>query len=198
MLVLVLDLGGVVYRAWPDDAFHRRWCGRCGCDVETLSERLWNGVEWQAAMLGQISEAACYAAAANRLGVDLDLVGQMVADAFYTRPDEVLATYVAGLRGRGVKTAALTNNTAGAAALSARPEISRMFDVVISSADVGLAKPDAAIFHHAEAVLGAYAGELLFVDDVAENIDVARSLGWRGVRFQSTAQALTEIEAAFA
>jgi putative hydrolase of the HAD superfamily len=195
--ILVLDLGGVVYRAWPDDAFHQRWCGRCGCGADLLAERLWAGDEWRAAMLGEIEEPTCYAAAAERLGVDLALVGEMVADAFYMRPDEALAAYVARLRGRGVRTAALTNNTAGAAALRARPEIARLFDVVISSADLGFIKPDVAIFRLAEAALGASPEGLVLVDDVAANIEAARSLGWRGVWFQSTDQALAELGGIF-
>jgi putative hydrolase of the HAD superfamily len=120
----------------------------------------------------------------------------MVADAFFTRPDEPLAGYVARLRARGVRTAALTNNIAGETALIARPELARLFDVVISSADVGLAKPDPAIFRHAEARLDASGGEIVFVDDVAIHLDAARALGWRTVQFGSTDQAVAEIETA--
>jgi HAD superfamily hydrolase (TIGR01509 family) len=97
-----------------------------------------------------------------------------------------------------VRTAALTNNTAGAAALSARPELARLFDLVISSADVGLAKPDPAMFRHAEARLGAAGVEIVFVDDVEGNVAAARALGWRAVWFRSTDQALAEIAAALA
>jgi putative hydrolase of the HAD superfamily len=196
MAVLVLDIGGVVYRAWPDDAFHERWAARCGHAPAALAERLWAAPEWGRAELGEISEAACYAAAATRLGVPTDLVWEMVADAFFTRPDEALAQCVAALRARGVRTAALTNNTASEAALIARPELARLFDVVISSADARLAKPDPAMFRHAEARLSAAGPEIVFVDDVPMHLEAARALGWRAVWFRSTEQAVAEVEAA--
>jgi FMN phosphatase YigB (HAD superfamily) len=76
----------------------------------------------------------------------------------------------------------------------ARPELARLFDLAISSADAGLRKPDAEIYRHAEARLGASRAELVFVDDVEANVEAAKALGWRGVWFRSTERAIAEIE----
>jgi len=195
MSILVLDIGGVVYRSWPDDAFHERWAPRCGCDVAALADGLWGGDEWASAQIGAITAGACFAAAARRLGVTDDLVVEMVTDAFVSQPDEALAVYVDGLRRRGVRMAALTNNTATEAELMARPAMARLFDLAISSADVGLTKPDPAIYRHAETRLAARGEALVFVDDVEGNVEAARALGWRGVWFRSTEQAIGEIAA---
>jgi epoxide hydrolase-like predicted phosphatase len=196
MAILVLDIGGVVYRSWPDDAFHERWAARCGCDAAALSAGLWGGSEWREAEVGLITGKACFAAAAGRLGVGTDLVRAMVMAAFVSQPDEALADYVSGLRGRGVRVAALTNNTSGETELIRRPAMSRLFDLIVSSADVGVAKPDAAIYRHAERRLDAQGDELVFVDDVEANVEAAKALGWRGVWFRSTEQAIGEIAAA--
>lgn len=149
-------------------------------------------------MLGQIAEDACYAAAARRLGVDADLVRRMVADAFMSSPDERLAAYVRRLKDAGVIVAALTNNTATAEVLGGRLELSRLFDIIVSSADVGLTKPDAEIFRLAERRLGASAADLVLVDDVEVNVTTARDLGWQAVWFRDTEQAIGEIARLFA
>ena len=196
MPVLVLDIGGVVYRAWPDEAFHTRWAQRCGCDAATLQRRFYDGDDWLLAELGQISAAENVARLAARLGVDARLTREMVFEGWASRPDEALAGLVTQLRATGITVAALTNNTSTEAELMARPELARLFDLAISSADVGLRKPDQAMYRHAEARLGAAGEALVFVDDVEANVEAARALGWRGVWFRSTEQAIGEIEAA--
>ncbi len=67
------------------------------------------------------------------------------------------------------------------------------FEAVIISGEVGLAKPDPRIFHLALQRIGRPAEECLFIDDSAENIAVAHSLGFRTVHFtgaESLRQAL--------
>jgi putative hydrolase of the HAD superfamily len=198
MAILVLDIGGVVYRAWPDAAFYGRWAARCGCDAATLQQRFYAGEDWMLAELGRISRAENVRRLAARLGLGVEAAREMVFEGWASQPDEALAASVAQLRAAWTKVAALTNNTSTEAELLARPELARLFDLAISSADAGLAKPDAAFYRHAEARLGAAGAALVFVDDVEANVEAARALGWRGVWFRSTGQAIGEIEAAFA
>ena len=63
------------------------------------------------------------------------------------------------------------------------------FDVVISSAAAGIAKPKAEIFHLALARSGCRAPEAVFVDDNLANIDAAQALGIQTIHFRSSAQA---------
>ena len=196
MSVLVLDIGGVVYRSWPDEAFHARWAERCGCDATELSRRFWGGDDWRLAELGLISADENIARLAARLGIGAEAAREMVFEGWASQPDEALAAFVAGLRAAGTRVAALTNSTSTEADLLARPELARLFDLAISSADAGLQKPDPAIYRHAEARLGAAGAALVFVDDVEANVAAARALGWRGVWFRSTEQAIADIDAA--
>ena len=58
------------------------------------------------------------------------------------------------------------------------------FDDVISSADVGLAKPDPAIYRLAAERLGLTVEECLFIDDMERNIVAAREVGMTAVHFR--------------
>jgi epoxide hydrolase-like predicted phosphatase len=198
MALLALDLGGVVYRSWPDEAFHLRWAQTCGFSPEALVECLWQTPHWGQAEIGEITADECYARAAERLGVTQEVARALVFDAFASAPDEALAAYVGTVRKRGVVVAALTNNMSGEAELLRRPELGRLFDAAISSVDARLAKPDPGFFRHAEARLGAAGRDVIFVDDMPGNVEAARDLGWRAIHFRSTAQAIQDIEAALA
>jgi FMN phosphatase YigB (HAD superfamily) len=55
--------------------------------------------------------------------------------------------------------------------------VQRMFDVAFLSHEIGLVKPDAEIFEHVVEQLACQAGEILFFDDNALNVDAARSVG---------------------
>ncbi len=62
------------------------------------------------------------------------------------------------------------------------------FDHQTFSAEVGLVKPDRAIYRHSLDSLGVQASEALFVDDRAQNIEGARAVGMFAIQFRSTTQ----------
>jgi putative hydrolase of the HAD superfamily len=68
------------------------------------------------------------------------------------------------------------------------------FDHLAISAEVGIAKPDTGIFHHALRQLGAKAEEAIFVDDFEKNIVACNALGMKGVHFRAADQALAEVQ----
>ena len=53
----------------------------------------------------------------------------------------------------------------------------RVFDPIVISAEIGVAKPDPEFCRRALVRLGLPAAEVLFVDDVQANVDAARSVG---------------------
>lgn len=59
--------------------------------------------------------------------------------------------------------------------------IEGLFDDVVCSAEVGLAKPDPAIFRLACARIGASPPACVFVDDHGPNVEAARAVGLRAV-----------------
>ena len=90
------------------------------------------------------------------------------------------------LRGRGLRTAILSNM--GDSVLeSIEREFAWIhgFDSLVWSYQLGIAKPDPAIYHHALDKLGTAAGETLFLDDKQENIEAARQLGIVALQFST-------------
>lgn len=61
-----------------------------------------------------------------------------------------------------------------------------------------LAKPDAAIYAAFEGAVGARPSEIVFFDDLAENIAAARAAGWDGVHIDHTGDTAAQMRAALA
>ncbi|WP_327090813.1 HAD-IA family hydrolase [Nonomuraea sp. NBC_01738] len=59
------------------------------------------------------------------------------------------------------------------------------FDAVVSSAKVGVAKPDARIYEIAAETAGAEPGRCLFIDDRLDNVEAARALGMTGIHYRT-------------
>ena len=194
---LILDIGGVFYRGWPDDAFWDRWTARTGLSKDVIFEVLSSSPEHRAAQVGKMTADEAFAAAGARLGLEGAIVRALAEEAYLSDFNTQVAEFVQGLRARGVPVSALTNTLSTEAELQARPEFAGLFDLVISSHDVGLAKPDPAIFHAALDRLGAAASDAVFVDDLIGHVEAARVLGFTGIHFQTTAQALEELAAIF-
>jgi putative hydrolase of the HAD superfamily len=62
-------------------------------------------------------------------------------------------------------------------------DLPALFDVVVISYEVALAKPEPEIYRLTLDRLGVLPGDALFVDDRAENIDAAAELGLRTLQF---------------
>jgi len=103
------------------------------------------------------------------------------------------------LHARGVRLAICTNNVREWEPLwREKLPIDEIFETVVDSAFVGVRKPDPAIYGIVLERLGLPAGECAFVDDIAINVRAAAELGFAGVRFESTGQAIAELDALLA
>ena len=101
------------------------------------------------------------------------------------------------LKRRGYKLAICTNNVREWEPLwRAKLPVDEIFDDVVDSAFVGTRKPEARIYEITLERLEARPATALFVDDVELNCTAARELGLSAVWFQSTEQAIDEIERA--
>jgi 2-haloacid dehalogenase len=67
------------------------------------------------------------------------------------------------------------------------------FDGIVISGEVGLVKPDRAIFEVLLERTGHSADECLFIDDHIPNIEVAEVLGFQTIQFQSALQLEAEL-----
>jgi FMN phosphatase YigB (HAD superfamily) len=62
--------------------------------------------------------------------------------------------------------------------------IHHLFDDIVCSAEVGMAKPQAEIFELAAARLAVTPAECVFVDDWDQNVDAARAVGMTGICYR--------------
>jgi putative hydrolase of the HAD superfamily len=112
------------------------------------------------------------------------------------------------LRGRGVRTAFVSNCAENTRLLLDELDLIRLVDAVVLSCEVGAAKPDPPIFEHALRQLGVPAAESVFVDDQRGYCDGAAALGIHAVRIcrdrgeapgghEPTISSLTDLDALF-
>lgn len=72
-----------------------------------------------------------------------------------------------------------------------------LFDVVVISGEVGLRKPDPAIYTHTARELALDPARCVFVDDLAVNVRGAAAVGMVGVHHTDVATTADELEAIF-
>ncbi|MFL5865064.1 MAG: HAD family hydrolase [Solirubrobacteraceae bacterium] len=112
-------------------------------------------------------------------------------------PNPRMIDYMRELRERGYKLAICTNNVREwGPRWRAMLPVDEIFHVVVDSALVGTRKPEPRIYELTLERLDVGAGAALLVDDIELNCGGARDLGIQAVWFQSSDQAIGEIEAA--
>jgi epoxide hydrolase-like predicted phosphatase len=149
---------------------------------------------------GEITEREFAARLERELPDAFDLTRLRAVYFERLQPNEPMIAFARELRGRGVRTALLTNNVREWEPLwrSKLPEIDEVFEVVVDSAFVGMRKPEPGIYELTVQRLGVSPERCVFLDDLEVNCEAARALGMAAVRFEETARAIAEIEAALA
>ncbi len=117
--------------------------------------------------------------------VELEIAGWARAVTIYPETLPVLAA----LRERGLKLGLISNCSADAGATVARIGFAEYFDAIVLSCDVGLMKPDPAIYQHTCTVLGVTPSESMFVADGAfGELDASKALGMLTVKVEQPNQ----------
>lgn len=101
--------------------------------------------------------------------------------------DADLVEYAQSLKRQGYRLACLSNGShEWTLKVINDHEMGHLFEDVILSGDLGIIKPDPAIYHYALKKLGITGPEALFVDDRQINIDGAEACGIKGLLFKDT------------
>jgi len=116
----------------------------------------------------------------RRSGIRLDIRALAAAAARGEELNPAMLELVDDVH-RRARTALLTNNVAEAGWRERFPF--ELFDVVIDSSAVGVRKPDPLIYRELLRRVDYPAAEVLFVDDLPENLPPARALGIRVTQF---------------
>jgi HAD superfamily hydrolase (TIGR01509 family) len=201
MKKIVFDFAGVLFR-WHPETMLRRELPHLAADE--ASARHWMreifqayGGDWGEFDRGTVAAPELVRRIARRTGLtEADV--QRVVDRVPLELQPIAETvqWLAQLRDEGRTLFFLSNMPEPYAAhLERENEFISWFDDGVFSARVRHIKPERGIFELAAARFGAEPGELIFLDDHAPNVEMARSLGWNALQFTSAAQAAADLAA---
>jgi epoxide hydrolase-like predicted phosphatase len=185
---VILDVGGVLDRAADraaEQASRLQLAAELGLDIDEMWRLFFQTEPWYLARVGAITEAELWHRNLAPLGiVDPDQqVGFLRRLFAYKEVTPAMRALLEELHGR-VKLGIISNaSDTLETVLAERFAVDHLFDVVISSARVGIAKPDPEIYSLALARLGVAPEEAVFTDDQQHNVDAAADLGIHAVRF---------------
>lgn len=190
---VIWDLGGVIVRT-EDYAPREALAQRLGLGRLDLEEVVFAGASGTPAQLGQIDVERHLHNVCAHFGLPLDALPAF-QDGFWGGDvlDHTLVDYIRSLR-PAYKTGLLSNAFSNLRHVVCDVwEFGDAFDAMVISAEVGMMKPDAAIYHLAAERLGVQPGEAVFVDDMPRNVDGARAAGMHSIQFRSTGQVIADL-----
>jgi putative hydrolase of the HAD superfamily len=184
---VIFDFGGVLCFHPSEERFDRI-AGLFGISTLDLLRIFWaNRIPYDA---GKLDAAAYWRHIAETAGLTFDEAQLPTLKRYevelWNDFDERILGWAARLQAHGVRTAILSNLPGSIGeALRATPGFLDPFDHVTFSYELGIVKPDAAIYHDALRGLDVAPGEALFLDDRPENIEGARAVGLMGEVYSS-------------
>lgn len=195
---VILDYG-MVLTGQPDAQAHDAMVRITGLQPEQFEKLYW--ADRHAYDEGKLTGVAFWEKFARESGIPLtqaDLAELNRLDAvLWTTQNPAMVTWQQQLKAHGIRTAILSNmgDTVLESILREFAWIGN-FDVLVWSFELGMAKPDPAIYRHTLERLGTESHETLFVDDKRENIDAARALGMLAMEFTTLEKLRQDLMAA--
>ena len=185
---VIFDLGGVLAATGRHSDFARRFPGE---DPQVITRIIVGDYgedgdhPWHRLERGEITMAEnrrLNRAAFEAAGITLPTPPAGGAPAIEWALNDPVVQLAYDLKAAGLRLGVLTNNVLEFKD-SWRPMLpfDELFDDIVDSHEVGMRKPNPAIYQLALARLGAEAGRTAFLDDVQSNVDAADRVGMRGV-----------------
>jgi putative hydrolase of the HAD superfamily len=177
---VVFDVGNVFVR-WSPPEIVRRCFDLAPDSGENLAraEALFRCATWRRLNLGELTQAEAEAI----FQADLGLTAEQTRQVFFHVMDHqelIDGTEAIALRLKqaGYRVFGLTDNVHEIVRhYKARYRFWELFEGAVVSAEIGLMKPDPAIFHHLLRTFNLAADETVFFDDYQANIDGATAVG---------------------
>jgi epoxide hydrolase-like predicted phosphatase len=192
---LILDYGGVLTSS-PFASFEA-FCAVEGLAPDAVRDRFRDDPEARALLAGletgELASAEFEPAFAALLEVSSERLLHRMFGAM--APDAAMIDGVRAIRRTGARIGLLSNSV-GDAAVYDRPLLAELFDGWVISSEVGLRKPDPAIYELAAERIGLPPGACVYVDDLPGNLKPAAALGMATVLHRGDAAAtLAEVHA---
>jgi putative hydrolase of the HAD superfamily len=191
---LLVDWGGVL----TTDVFasFRAFCEAEGLEPETVRDRFREDAAARELLAGletgELTQAQFEPRFAALLGVEPERLVERLFGGM--GPDEAMVDAVRDARAAGVRTGLLSNSWR--VEDYDRALLEELFDAWVISGEVGLRKPDPAIYELAARRMALDPGAIVYVDDLPGNLKPARALGMATVVHRGDAEAtLAELEA---
>ncbi|MCA9664733.1 MAG: HAD family phosphatase [Myxococcales bacterium] len=190
---VVFDIGGIL-ELTPETDWRARWAERLGISAAEIARR--GASLWSAGAVGALTTTQYEAGLAEAFSLGSAEVSELVEDLwteYLGEPNVELIEYFASLRAQHL-TGIISNSFIGAREREqARYGFADLCDSLVYSHEVGIAKPDHRIYHISCEQLGVAPADVVFLDDVEENIAAADAVGMHGVLYRDNAQAMRAI-----
>lgn len=196
---VIFDIGGVLERiADPDLELGARWRDRLGLTQAAFSAAI-NAVDPKLrAQTGDMSEAEYRERCAAELGLSAAQSYEFMSDMwdwYCGELDPDLMAFAASLR-PGLRTAIISNSADGARREETRRyAFDKLFDPIIYSHEVRVAKPDPAIFELTCTRMRLAPAQTIFVDDVPGHVTAAGTVGMHAIVHVSTPETMAAVNA---
>jgi epoxide hydrolase-like predicted phosphatase len=179
---VIFDWGGVLMRTM-DIRPRMAWERHLRLPLGALADTFFGSPAWDRAQRGEASLDDVWAEVADGLGVHKTDLPALQRDFWAgDRLDEEMVGLIRELRSAGIRIGLLSNHLRE---LRQRlGDLELLLDAVVISGEVGVLKPDPAIYHLALEQLGVAPEGAVFVDDWGPNVEGARQLGMMGVHFR--------------
>lgn len=189
---IVFDFGGVVFRWQPLDLLRSALPRRApdAAAARGVAAELFDGYpsagEWAAFDRGEVDARTVAQRIARRTTLaEAEVLAFIDAAPRHLEPIVETVALIERLAAAGHRLFYLSNMPAPFADHLRRSHavLAKFADGVFSS-QVHLLKPQREIFDLAARRFGLAPGELVFIDDVAYNVEAAAALGWRAIEFR--------------
>ena len=191
---IIFDFGGVLVTWRPQeifDSFYAEPALREALRLHAFQHDDW--LDMDRGTLDEVTVATRCAARMARPESELRALFDHVRAAL--TPIEPTVALLHELRGRGFKLYGLSNMSATIFAyLHGRHDFFKLFDGIVVSAAVKLLKPEPAIYEHLRDRFELDFAESVFIDDMARNVESARSVVLPAIQFTTTDQVRRELE----
>jgi putative hydrolase of the HAD superfamily len=193
---VVFDFGYVLSLA-PRTSDYQKLAALAGIEGGSFEEVYWGQrADYDRGTIDGPAYWRRVAEAAGREVTAAQIESLIAADiAIWMRANPIMMEWVRALKARGLKIAVLSNMPIEISTqMRQHAPWFREFDYVCFSAEVQLAKPEAAIFHACLNVVGSKPEECLFIDDRSENVEAALELGMQALKFESVNELALQVQ----
>ena len=188
------DNGGVITRT-EHQAPRQHLAERFGMDYDEIDKVVFGSPSASRATVGEITEEEHWLTVMKMLKQPASEY-ERIRDEFFAGDvvDLELVNFLRSLKSK-YKVGLISNAWSGLRDYIVREKFDNAFHHMVISAEVGVAKPEAKIYHIALEQFEVSPSEAVFVDDFIENIEACEKLGIKGIHFKNPKVALKELKA---